>query len=153
MLLSYSTGSYVDFNFYTKSETDTSLADKLINIGDIELPGWLDIGTSGYTKSRIRCNADVSGYTGHAELRAATSFDMFINLSTTRTDGGWMNFKIINDGHIQLPSSDNNVNIYRDTAISGNLESQRLTTNEPSNDNDTPLQIINNNQSWFVASF
>ena len=52
MLLSYSTGPYVDFNFCTKTETDTLLADTLIHIGNIELPGWLDIGTSGYTNSR-----------------------------------------------------------------------------------------------------
>ena len=152
MLLSYSTGFYVDFNFCTKTETDTYLADKLINIGDIELPGWLDIGTSGYTNSRIRCNADIGGYTGFAELRAASSYDMLLNLNTTRTDGGWMYFKINNDDHIQLSSSDNKVNIYKDTTISGNLESQRLAINEPSNDDDIPLQIINNNQNWFVAS-
>ena len=121
MLLSYSTGSYVDYNFYTKTETDTLLANKLTNIGDIELPGWLDIGTSGYTNPRIRSNADVSGYIGSAELRATTSYDMFINLSTTRTDGGWMYFKINNDDCIQLPGSDNNVDIYKDTATSGNL--------------------------------
>ena len=72
MLLSYSTVSYFGYNFYTKTETGTFLADKLINIGDIELPGWLGIGTSGYTNSRIRCNAEVSGYTGYAEMRAAT---------------------------------------------------------------------------------
>ena len=47
MLLSYSTGSYVDYTFYNKAETDTLLADKLTNIGDIDLPGMLDIGTSG----------------------------------------------------------------------------------------------------------
>ena len=56
MLLSYSTGSYVDGNFYNKTETDTLLADKVSNIGNIDLPGMLDIGTSGYTNSRIRCN-------------------------------------------------------------------------------------------------
>ena len=39
-----------------------------------------------------------------------------------------------------------------DTTISGNLESQRLTINKPSNDDDIPLQIINNNQNWVVAS-
>ena len=33
MLLSYSTGSYVDYNFYTKTETDILLANKLSNIG------------------------------------------------------------------------------------------------------------------------
>ena len=30
MLLSYSTGSYVDYNFHTKTETDTLLAGKVI---------------------------------------------------------------------------------------------------------------------------
>ena len=69
MLSSYSTGSYVDDTFYSKTETDTLLADKVSNIGNIDLPGMLDIGTSGYTNSRIRCNAVVGGYTGYAELR------------------------------------------------------------------------------------
>ena len=38
------------------------------------------------------------------------------------------------------------------TTVSGNLESQRLTINKPSHDDDIPLQIINNNQNWFVVS-
>ena len=82
----------------------------------------LDIGTSGYSNSRIRCNADVGGYTGYAELQAATSYDMFLNLSTIRTDGGWMYFKINNDDYIQLSGSGNKVNICKDTSISGNLD-------------------------------
>ena len=127
MLLSYSTGSYVDYTFYTKTETDTLLADELTNIGDIGLPGMLDIGTSGYTNSRIRCNAEVNGYTGYAELKAASSYDMCINLSTTRTDGGWMHFKFNNDDYMQLPGSDNKVNIYKDTPICGNLDVESVT--------------------------
>ena len=67
----------------------------------------LDIGTPWYTNSRIRRNANLAGYTGYAELRAASSYDMFQNLSTTRTDGGWMYFKINNDDYLQLSSSDN----------------------------------------------
>ena len=122
MLLSYSAGSYVYYNFYTKTETDTLLADKITNIGDIDLPGMLDIGTSGYTNSRTRYNATVGGYTGYAELKAATSYDMFLNLSTTRTDGGWMYFKINNDDYIQLSGSDNKVNTYKYTSISANLD-------------------------------
>ena len=43
----------------------------------------LDIGTSGYTDSLIRCNAVVGGYTGYAELRAANSYDMYLNLNTS----------------------------------------------------------------------
>ena len=111
MLLTYSTASYVDYTFCTKAETDNILAEKLSNIVNIDLLGWLDTGTSGYTDSRIRCNAVVGGYTGYAELRAATSYDMFLNLSTTRTDGGWMYFKINNDDYMQLSGSDNKVNI------------------------------------------
>ena len=63
----------------------------------------------------------VGGYTGYAELKAAGSYDMLLNLSTTRTDGGWMYFKINNDDYVQLSSSGNKVNIYKYTAISGNL--------------------------------
>ena len=92
MLLSWSTGSYVGYTLYTKTGTDTLLADKLTNIGDISLPGMLGIGTSWYTISRIRRNAGIGGYTGYAELRAASSYDVYMNLSTTRTDGGWMYF-------------------------------------------------------------
>ena len=113
--------AHVGYTFYTKTETDTLLADNLTNIGDIELPGWLDIGTSGYTNPRIRCNADVGGHTGYAELKANGSWDMFLNLQTTYPNGGWMYLKINNDDYMQLPSSDNKVNIYKDTAISGNL--------------------------------
>ena len=72
MLLSYSTGSYVGYNLYTKTDTDNLLANKVSTTGD--------------------------------------------------------------------------------ATISGNLESQRLAINKPSNDDDIPLQTINNNQNWFVAS-
>ena len=121
MLLSYSTGSYVDYTFYNKTDTDNLLADKLTNIGDISLRGWLDIGTLGYTNSRIRCNAVVGGYTGYAELKAHSSYDMHLNLSTTRAGGGWTFFKTKNDDYMQLSGSDNKVSLYKDTALSGNL--------------------------------
>ena len=127
MLLSYSTGSYVDYTFYTKTETDNLLADGLTNIGDSELPGWLDIGTSGYTNSRIRCNADVGGHTGYAEMKANGSWDRFLNLQTTYPNGGWMYFKINNDNYMQLSSSDNKVNIYKDTTISEHLDVGGIT--------------------------
>ena len=53
---------------------------------------------------------------------------------------------------MQLPGSDNNVNIYKDTAISGILNAQRLTLNKPSNDSETPLKITNNNRNWEVIA-
>ena len=152
MLLSYSIGSYVDHNFYTKTETDTLLADKVINIGDISLPGMLDICTSGYTNSRIRRNATVGCYTGHAELKAANSYDMFLNLPTARTDGGWMYSKINNDDYIQLSGSGNKVNIYKDTSISLNL----TTNGDLDSSMKFPLGIKSSTihtEFWTLASF
>ena len=64
-----------------------------------------------YTSSRTRCNAELGGYTGDAELKAASSYDIFLDLPTIRTDGGWMHFKINNDDCLQLPGSDNKVTI------------------------------------------
>ena len=105
--------------FYSKGDIDTLLADTVSNTGNVSLPGHLDIGTT-YTSSRIRCNAELGGYTGYDELKAASSYDMFLNLSTTRTDGGWMHFQINNDGYIQLSCSYNKVTIYKYTTISWN---------------------------------
>ena len=196
----------------------------------------LDIGISSYTNSRIRRNAELGGYTGYAEPKAANSYDML----STRTDGGWMHFKTNNDDYVQLSGSDNKVNIYKDTSISsnltingdlgsskkspldiqsstsqtefwtlapfhqgiansgswlqfsrdgtsntwqagmssdnsyvtrasdapnrlivnrngdtlisGDLESQSLTINKPSHDDDIPFEVINNNRNWEVVS-
>ena len=82
----------------------------------------LDIGTSGYKHSRIRCNAELNGYTGYAELKAYSSYGMHLNLSTTRTDGGWMYFKINNDGYTQLSGSDRKLNVYKYISININLD-------------------------------
>ena len=105
----------------------------------------LDIGTSGYRNSRIRCNADPSGYAGYAELKAAASYDMFLNLQTTYPNGGWVYFKINNDNYIQLSGGDNKVNIYKDTPISGNLDVDRVLAKKriPGVSDTTPLVIIN----------
>ena len=109
----------------------------------------LDIGTSYYTNSRIRCNAELGGYTGYAELRAA---GMFLNLSTTRTDGGWMYFKINNDDYMQLSGSDSKVTIYKDTSISSNL----TINGDLDSSTKFPLDIKNSTihtEFWTLASF
>ena len=64
----------------------------------------LDIGTT-YTNSRIRGNAVVNGYTGYAEANAPSSYDMYLNLSTTRVNGGWMCLEINSDNCLLLPDS------------------------------------------------
>ena len=135
-----------------KGDIDTLLADKVSNIGDISLPGMLDIGTSDYTNSRIRCNATVGGFNGYAELKAANSYDMFLNLSTTRTDGGWMYFKINNYDYIQLSGSDSKMNIYKDTSISSNL----TINGDLDSSTEFPLDIKNSTihtEFWTLASF
>ena len=97
--------SFTLFEFYcTKGDIDTLLADKVSNTGNVSLPGWLDIGTT-YTTSRIRCNAVVHGHAGFAELKAASSYDMFSNLSTTRVNCGWVYHKINNDSYLLLSGS------------------------------------------------
>ena len=47
---------------------------------------------------------------------------MFLNLSTTRTDGGWMYFKTNNDDYKQLSGSDGKVNVFKGTSITGRLD-------------------------------
>ena len=80
------TSTQTETLYCNKTDTDNLSADKISGIGDIPLPGMLDIGTSGYTNSRTRCNANLGNYTGYAELKAASSYAMFLNLSTTRTE-------------------------------------------------------------------
>ena len=62
--------------YYMKGDIDTLFADKVPNTGNVSLPGHLDICTT-YTSSRIRCNAELGGYTGYAELKAASIYGMF----------------------------------------------------------------------------
>ena len=82
--------------------------------------GNLDVGSGGSLKFNV--HAANNGYTGYAELKAQSSYDMYLNLSTTYPNGGWMYFKINGDSYLQLSGSDNKVNIYKDTTISGNLD-------------------------------
>ena len=144
------TSTHTEALYYNKTDTDTVIADKVSNIGDFPLQGMFDICTSDYINSRIRCNANLGGYTGYAELRAASSWDMFLNLQTTYPNCGWMCFKIKNDDYIQLPGSDNKVTIYKDTTISGHLEAQRLSI---TNTTAGPIEIINtmHNGPYLVA--
>ena len=64
--------------YYTKGDIDTLLADKVSNTGNVSLPGHLNIGTT-YTSSRTRCNAEVGGHTGYAEIKANGSWDTYVS--------------------------------------------------------------------------
>ena len=54
MLLSYSTGSYVDFNFYNKTDTDYLLANKVSTTGDATISGTLDVQRLSITNTTSR---------------------------------------------------------------------------------------------------
>ena len=47
---------------------------------------------------------------------------MYLNLETTRVNGGWVYFQINGDSYMQLSGSANKVNNYKYTTISGNLD-------------------------------
>ena len=51
---------------------------------------------------------------------------MFLNLSTTYPNGGWMYLKMNNDGYMQLSGSDDKVNVYKDTTVCGNLDAGKV---------------------------
>ena len=66
---------------------------------------------------------------------------MFLNLSTTRTDGGWMYFKINGDSYMQLSWGDNEVNIYKDASTNGNLNVSKT------------LNLTSSANGWFVGKY
>ena len=75
---------------------------------------------------------------------------MYINLEATRTDGGWMHFKIHDDSYMQLSGNDNKVNNHKNTTISGNVTAQQaiLTSSDV---NTLPLIITRTGSSWFLG--
>ena len=107
----YTTTTQLYHGFYSKGDIDTLLTAKVSNTGNVSLPGHLYIGTT-YTSSIIRCNAEVGGHTVYVELKANGNWDMFLNLSTTYPNGGWMYFKIDNDDYMQLFGSDSKGDTY-----------------------------------------
>ena len=89
------------------------------SVCNILIDGNLDVGSG--SSSKINVHAANNGYTGYAELKAQRSYDMYLNLSTTYPNGGWMYFTMNGDSYLQLSGSDNKVNIYKDST-SGNLD-------------------------------
>ena len=94
---------------YLKIKNDNYLqlsgSDNKVTIyKDTAINGNLYFGGSG-ASSKIKVHAANNGYTGCAELKAQSSYDMFLNLQTTPVNGGWMYFKINNDNLLLLSSS------------------------------------------------
>ena len=150
MLLSYSTGSYVD----------CSLANKVSTTGDASISPNLTI--NGNMDSSKKFSLDIKSSTIHTEFWTLASFHQgiansgaWLQFSRDGTSNTWQSGMSSDNPYVVRTSDATNVltvNQNGNTSISGNLESQSLALNKPSNDDDIPLQIINNNQNWFVAS-
>ena len=95
------TSAQTGTSFYTKTGTGNLLANKVSTTGGGSMAGHLDVGIS-CDLSRIRSHAKFNGYNGYAELNAARSYDMYLNLEATRVNGGWVFFKINGDSYMQL---------------------------------------------------
>ena len=78
--------------------------------GDASITGNLDVGSG--SSSKINVHAANNGYTGYAELKAQSSYDMYLNLSTAYPNGGCTYFKINGDSYMQLSGSNSKVNIH-----------------------------------------
>ena len=89
-------------NFITLKETSFLQTKYLTQVMFLYQVGWILVL---HTLSRIRCNAVVNGHTGFAELNAASSYDMVLNLQTTRVNCGWVYHKINNDNCLLLSGS------------------------------------------------
>merc|ERR1711966_267531 len=74
----------------------------------------------GVTGSRIRYINNVAGQTGHFELKMSNSYDAFLNLTTSY--GGWLHFSVNDNNYFRLSGSDNQINIYKHTTMSNDLD-------------------------------
>ena len=85
--------------------------------------------------------------TFHQEI---TNNGSWLQFSRDGTSNTWQT-GMSSDGSYVIRASDAttclSVNQNGDTTISGNLDTQRITSSKPSDDSETPLKIINN-RSW-----
>ena len=98
------TSAQIGALYYTKTDTDNLLANKVSTTGDVSLSGNLDVGSG--SSSAINVHAANNGYTGYAELKAQSSYDMYLNLETTRVNGGWVYFQINGNNYGQSADQD-----------------------------------------------
>ena len=76
MLLSYSTGSYVDYN----------LANKVSTTGDASISGNLDVGQD-QAQTSIKTYVNHVGKTGYVEMEARWANQGYTHFKTNQTDG------------------------------------------------------------------
>ena len=91
---------------YFKTNNDDYLqlsgSDNKVSIyKDTSISGNLDVGSGGSSKTNV--HATNNGYTGYGELQAQSSYDLYLNLQTTRVNGGWV-FHTINGDKFLLIS-------------------------------------------------
>ena len=112
MLLSYSTGSYVDYN----------LANKVPTTGDASISGNLDVGQD-QTQTSIKAYVNHVGKTGYVEMEARWANQGYIHFKTNQTDGLLL-FAVKDslEDKVYMYIGNDIVYIYEDTTIGGNLK-------------------------------
>ena len=144
-----------------KIETCNLLANKVSTTGDASISPNLTM--EGNLDSPKKFPLDIKNSTIHTEFWTLASFHQgiensgsWLQFSRGGTSNTWQAGMSSDNSYVIRASGATNVlSVYQngDTTISGNLKSQRLTINKPSNDNEIPFKIINNNPNWEVASF
>ena len=85
----YPNGGWVYFKINNDDYMQLSGIDSKVTIyKGTTTSGNLDVGSGG--SSKVHVHAANNGYTGYAELKAQSHYDLFLNLQTTRVNGGWM---------------------------------------------------------------
>ena len=87
--------------------------------------GNLDVGSG--SSSTINVHAANNGYTGYGGLKAQSSYDLYLNLQTTRVNGGWVHHEVNGDSFLLFLGSGQFVKHFEPLAAQGD---DRLKENE-----------------------
>ena len=111
MLLSYSTGSYVDYN----------LANKVSTTGDASISGNLDVGQD-QAQTSIKTYVNHVGKTGYVEMEARWANQGYTHFKTNQTDGLLLDdVKDSLRDNVYMYIGNDIAYVYEDTIIGGSL--------------------------------
>ena len=142
MLLSYSTGSYVDFNLYSKTDTDNLLANKVSTTGDASINSNLEVGKvlslkriSGVsdTNPLSIINESTGGGTGVLYQSTASGQGFIVVYLTAQSSTAWVegvNYGGANEFIIKSGSNGLTIKPNGNTTIRGNLDGANTDINK-----------------------
>ena len=108
MLLSYSTGSYVDY----------TLANKVSTIGDATISGNLDVGSTGNNSIKIH---GTGATTSFAEFRVSNGQNCVWDFQNPSNSNVWSSIKVKSIKFMGFSHTDNIILMHKATRIHGSL--------------------------------